>query len=806
MIESLTWWLTIELIGVIAFPIAFVALRFLPDRGYSVSKILGILLTTYLLWIGASAHIIPNSRWSIVLILILIAITSCLIAWRRRQQLASFFRQRWPVLLFNELLFTAIFAYTLFYRARSVDTNVGERPFDTAFISAILRADYFPPLDPWLSGHSMNYYYFGHLSLAAIAKLTDTPGSIAFNISLGLITALIFGGAFGLLYNLIIDRAKWATAVLFGLLAPILLTVLSNLEGLFELLAVHGVGSRGFYDLLDIAGLDGPRDSTTWYPTEWLWFERAYYFTGDAPHVFPYVRFFGGWHNENLALPFGLLTIAFALNLWRSSDADIRRLRVGHLPFFLFLALTLGSLNVTLIWYTPAFYLLIVVVLALRGYLAEGRFSAGLVRRSLALLAALPVLAVVLYLPFYRVDFGAFAGIAIVEPEIATRPHHLLYMWLPLLWLTAYLALTLIGKVKPTLSAAGLALTPPLLILLSWALMIWFQQGPADLGEQIANRGWDWLTPLVLLSALSLIGFAAIKQASLARNEEGSRSSLFALILSGIALLMLAGIEFFWVDDRFFQPRFNTILKGDFLAWSLLSISGAFALYLFAATIKVEAIPRLIGKFAWGGVTAVILLAGMVFPVTTTFFYTDSFRNEPNLDLLWQLRQTVPAEYEAIVWLRDNVDGSPVILEAVGPSWSGYARISAYSGLPTVLGWTNHELHWRGSLEPQAGRGEAVARIYQTADPAEARSLLKLFDVQYVYVGPLERQTYGEGGIAKFATFMDIVFQRGDVTIYRMRESATVGSGPKIAPVTGPDGPPLTSTNSHQAKPGLPAD
>ena len=54
--EAITWWLTIEVIGVIAFPIAFLAFRFLPDRGYSFSKALGLLLISYLLWIGASVH------------------------------------------------------------------------------------------------------------------------------------------------------------------------------------------------------------------------------------------------------------------------------------------------------------------------------------------------------------------------------------------------------------------------------------------------------------------------------------------------------------------------------------------------------------------------------------------------------------------------------------------------------------------------------------------------------------------------------------------------------------------------------
>jgi uncharacterized membrane protein len=40
-----------------------------------------------------------------------------------------------------------------------------------------------------------------------------------------------------------------------------------------------------------------------------------------------------------------------------------------------------------------------------------------------------------------------------------------------------------------------------------------------------------------------------------------------------------------------------------------------------------------------------------------------------------------------------------VVAEAVGGAYSNYARISIYTGLPTVLGWGNHEGQWRdGSL------------------------------------------------------------------------------------------------------------
>jgi uncharacterized membrane protein len=131
-------------------------------------------------------------------------------------------------------------------------------------------------------------------------------------------------------------------------------------------------------------------------------------------------------------------------------------------------------------------------------------------------------------------------------------------------------------------------------------------------------------------------------------------------------------------------------------------------------------------------------------------------------------------EYEAIEWLNENVSGLPVILEAFGGDFSDSARISSRTGLPTVIGWLSHELQWRGrpSLDgsgtPFTERPEEVETIYTTMDVQAARSLLDKYDVEYVYVGRLERETYGEGGLEKFREFMTPVFENEGVTIYRM--------------------------------------
>ena len=61
------------------------------------------------------------------------------------------------------------------------------------------------------------------------------------------------------------------------------------------------------------------------------------------------------------------------------------------------------------------------------------------------------------------------------------------------------------------------------------------------------------------------------------------------------------------------------------------------------------------------------------------------------------------ADHRAIEWLRQNAQGRPVVVEAVGGDYSEHARVSTFSGLPTLIGWVGHELQWRGE-RPEFGR------------------------------------------------------------------------------------------------------
>ena len=80
MLNAFWWLLTVEAIGIAAFPIAYALLPRLRDRGYSVTKPLGILILGYLAWILSVLHIVPSVRVSIALLLLAMGAAS---AWVR---------------------------------------------------------------------------------------------------------------------------------------------------------------------------------------------------------------------------------------------------------------------------------------------------------------------------------------------------------------------------------------------------------------------------------------------------------------------------------------------------------------------------------------------------------------------------------------------------------------------------------------------------------------------------------------------------------------------------------------------------
>ncbi|HUM71897.1 MAG TPA: DUF2298 domain-containing protein, partial [Chloroflexota bacterium] len=301
-----------------------------PDRGYAFSKLLGLLLTSYLFWLLSSLGVLGNNLGGILVGLLVVAALS-IWAWQQgRDEIVGWLRANWRYMLLTELLFLSIFLLWAWVRAQNPAIVATEKPMDFAFLNAIGRSPSFPPLDPWLSGYAISYYYFGYLMQSVLARLTAVPEPYAFNLAIAWLVAGTAVGAFGLVYNMVATYGQQAkrTAVALGLVAAIAIPIAGNLEIVLEAAHGRGYGSPQFWAWLDVRDLNTAPDPTTpprYENAFWWWWRSSrpineYNLSGQRidglePIVeFPAFSFvLGDLHPHVMALPFAFLSLGVAL-------------------------------------------------------------------------------------------------------------------------------------------------------------------------------------------------------------------------------------------------------------------------------------------------------------------------------------------------------------------------------------------------------------------------------------------------------------------------------------------------------------
>jgi uncharacterized membrane protein len=259
----------------------------------------------------------------------------------------------------------------------------------------------------------------------------------------------------------------------------------------------------------------------------------------------------------------------------------------------------------------------------------------------------------------------------------------------------------------------------------------------------------------------------------------------FALLMVFTGILLTLLPEFVYLRDNF-GVRLNTTFKFYYQAWVMFGVAGVFAIdYLWQMwhARSHQAVPAL--------TTAAYVISlgvALLFPIYAVRSRAIEFRGPPmpaagqsearrpaTLNGLAHVQRFNPAEYDAIMWLRQNVNGTPVILEAVGGQYSEFGRVSANTGLPTLLGWPGHEWQWRGSDHPEPGQRDPLVRaIYSEPDLSNVTSWLDQYGVEYIYAGDLEANTYGATGLEKFHERLAVAYANDRVTIYHWQPSAAV--------------------------------
>ncbi len=156
----------------------------------------------------------------------------------------------------------------------------------------------------------------------------------------------------------------------------------------------------------------------------------------------------------------------------------------------------------------------------------------------------------------------------------------------------------------------------------------------------------------------------------------------------------------------------------------------------------------------------------MAYPAVMLWNKTNGFSMKDwTLDGNAYIQRYNPDEYDAILWLQNAPFG--IVVEAVGGSYTDYARISTRTGLPTILGWPGHESQWRGGGEEMGSRLSDIQVLFETGDWEEAMRILEGYNVRYIYIGNLERSTY-RLDLSKFEANLSRVFTNGSVTIFEV--------------------------------------
>ena len=791
-----TWLFLVESIALVTLPLALLLFSALPDRGYLLAKPLGILLVAYPTWLLASLKLLPFTRGSIFLAVLLVAFVSFLVLRARGAQIRQALRDRWRLFLLAEALF--LLAFLAFYLLRLANPDLwhpfrgGEKPMDFAYLNAVIRSTSMPPFDPWFAGGYLNYYYMGQFIIATLIKASGILPVVAYNLVIPLLFALTFSLAFSLVYNLAAalrrdtgQRSAFPLhPVLAGLAAAFFVAVLANLVNVAQL--VYGAWQ---------VVAQGERFLA--FDHHWFWDpSRAITTLGlwDCPSAtkecasiteFPFFTFlFADLHAHLIVIPFDLLALGLALALVLGPIRGTGWPRMVGL--FLLLALTVGSLRAINTWDYPTYLLVGIGALLVMEYTRARQLSLRVILRSALWALLLFGLGYVLFLP-YLLQYETFSlGVQ------ASKWQTPLYIYLAIHAVFVFLVVTfLIDHARRYLLSPGPAEEPwyrrlrqTLRTINGALLLIEILVIPLAAAILLAVLGYGAVAFLLVLLVVAVL----LATRFLASYHPYTPHLLFGLLLVGTGVALGIGVDLVTVKPDI--DRMNTVFKFYLQAWVLLALASAFFLGRIGFLWQPARGLRRIGKGAWLAGLLLLVLGSSVYPILgTRARLADRFQVLPLSNdgtaftasaTYYDEGRPIPLAWDAqaIRWLQDNLSGSPVMLEAVTPTYRWGSRISVYTGLPTVLGWDWHQTQQRRDYSwAIEERKRDVHTMYASPSPEEALELLRQYNVAFVYVGPVERLYYPVWGLEKFAamdgTSLELIYPQHpevnpEVLIYRV--------------------------------------
>lgn len=393
-----SWWFMLFGVGVIFLPLTLKLFPNFFDRGYAFSKILGVLFLSYLVWLLGSLKILSFTTSNIFLIISSISVISIYFLRCFQKEFVTDFKSCWKVFLFEEIIFILCLTAWSFVRGFQPNIEGLEKFMDFGFINSLLRSQYFPPLDMWMAGKTINYYYFGHLVAAVLTKTSGISSAITYNLMIATVFALAFTATFSLGGNLIkialplrSPRGEGWKIVAGGLWSAGLLTLGGNLHSLYWFIT-HNFSFTGY-----------------WYPDATRFIVEKFGAADNTIHEFPLYSFVvSDLHGHVSDIPFVLLFLAILLSfLYQVKNQS---------KFSVLLALTLAVMYMTNSWDFPIYFMILGLVVLYKNYQTFA-FSIKTFGHTLLFVVCCLILAILFSLPFH-LNFTQIAqGVGIVHAQ-----------------------------------------------------------------------------------------------------------------------------------------------------------------------------------------------------------------------------------------------------------------------------------------------------------------------------------------------------------------------------------------------------
>ena len=798
------WYLSVALLGLAVYPIVRLALPGLADRGYPLARTAGLLILAYLVWIVGSVDILTERSTITVIVLVILGL-GLLLAFLQRDGLRQEWREGRRYYLLVEGLFLAFFLAGLLIRLGNPDLwhqwKGGERPMDFSYFNAILKSSSFPPYDPWYAGGYLNYYYYGFVLVGVLVKWLGFVPAFAYNLILPTVFSLIALGAFSTAWNLSQrNRARFhLNAASFGpaIMASLFMVVLGNLGSLrmilhgYQRLAAPGgvIDGAGVLARLlwtfeglgqVLAGASLPYSLGDWY---WIP-SRVIPAPGDVEPIteFPYFTvLYGDPHAHLFALPVALLALGWAISLmvgrkgWRSFAAIVLSFILGALAIGALYPINLSDiytyLPLGMVATAYAFYRNLGSIQL--KWLAPVPIKYQRLMISASGVVLLAGLALLLYRPYTWWYGQAYGSVELWTRSRTPTSSYITHWGLFLFVIVSWMAWETRDWMARTPMSALRNLDPYRLVI---------QLGAALLLLTIA--GLLWMQVHIAWLVLPLAAWAGL----LVLRPGLSEPKRVVLFLFGTGLLITLMVEIIVVVGDI--GRMNTVFKFYLQVWTLFAVGAAAALGWLVRELPAWTSRWRVGwqilftfllasaaMFTLLGTTAKIkdrmvpeaphTLDGMAFMQYATFY-------ELGYDM------DLSQDHAAIRWMQENVNGSPVIVEAnSGRLYQWFSRFTIYTGLPGVLGWDNHQRQQRALLPPDwvNTRLAEINQFYLTTSEQEAQAFLQKYDVRYIILGQLERINYPGEGLDKFPAYEGylwrLVYQDRDTEIYQVLDWVT---------------------------------